>query len=117
MHTIVMAKPGRIRDSLLLLLATIPQLAEVNPVDDAPSLLRLIRECPPDLILMDTDMDHNGGLETLEMLKAEVPLIPCLVIVGSAKQRRIAWNAGADGLLLRGFSSRDLANEIGRLTN
>lgn len=115
MHTLVVAKPGRLRDSLLLLLATILKVAEVDQVDDAPSLMRHVEQRPPDLILMDTDLEHNGSLEALQALKAEAPLIPCLVIVSNAHQQSMARNAGADGLLLRGFSSMELAGEIGRL--
>lgn len=117
MHTIVAAKPGRLRDSLLLLLATVPQVAEVDQVDDTPSLIHHIRQRPPDLILMDMDLDHNGSLETLHALKAEAPLIPCLVIISNARQLRMARNAGADGMLLRGFSSVELAVEIGKVVH
>lgn len=115
MHTLVVAKPGRLRDSLLLLLTTILKLAKVDHVDDGPSLMRQIQQQPPDLILMDSDLEHNGSLEALQALKAKAPLIPCLVIVSNSRQQSMARNAGADGMLLRGFSSMELAGEIGRL--
>lgn len=86
-------------------------------MDDAPSLFRQIRQRPPDLILMDSNLDKNGTLETLQALKAELPRIPCLVIVSNAKQQMTALNAGADGMLLRGFSSAELAGAIRRLVN
>ncbi len=117
MHTIVIAKPGRLRDSLLLLLAMLPQIADVDYANDTPSLLDQIRKRPPDLVLMDTNLDHNGGLDTLRTLKSEAPRIPCLVIVSNAQQRSMARSAGADGFLLRGFSSMELAGEIRKLTN
>jgi len=114
-HALVAARPGRLRDSLLLLLATVPQVADVAQADDAPSLFRQIQQRSPDFVLMDTDLDLGGSLETLRELKATSPRIPCLVIVGSARQQSLARRAGADGMLLRGFSSMELAGEIGRL--
>ena len=94
---------------------TVPQPVEQR--DDTNGLIDEIRRRPPDIVLIDTNMERNGTLETLSALKAEAPFIPCLVIVSNARQLRMARSAGADGMLLRGFSSAELAGEIRRLTS
>jgi DNA-binding NarL/FixJ family response regulator len=103
------------RDSLYLLLTTIPQVAHVDKVSDSPSLMHHIRQYPPDLILMDTNHGRDAYLGMLRMVKAEAPFIPCLVIVDNARQQSMARDAGADGMLLRGFSSMELAGQIRRM--
>ena len=115
MHAVIAVKPGRFRDGLLALLATLPQVAKVDPVDDAPSLLERIRQCRPDLILMDMHLDLREGLENIRALHTEAPLIPCLVIADSPRQLPMARQAGADGLVLWDCSLSELQGEIGRV--
>jgi DNA-binding NarL/FixJ family response regulator len=112
---LVAAKPGRLRESLHLLLTMIPQIAGVAQVEDTASLLQTVSDCPPDLVLIDAVLDQGGNMEALQRLKTEAPLVPCLVIVGNASQRKKARAAGADGMLLRGFTSIELAGIVRRL--
>ena len=46
---------------------------EVTTAEDGESALRLVREAPPDLMLLDIQLPGIGGIEVLEKVKAAEP--------------------------------------------
>lgn len=106
--TLIAAKPDRLRDGLHLLLSTAPQVSAIQQVDDLDSTFQLVTERPPGLVVLDTNLDVTSVSRLLRRIKRELPTLPCLVVVANEEQQRAAWDAGADAVLLKGFSSSDL---------
>jgi DNA-binding NarL/FixJ family response regulator len=113
--TLIAAKPDRLRDGLHLLLSTAPQVSAIEQADDLDSTYELITERPPGLVVLDTNLDIGSVSDVLRQIKREVPSLPCLVVVANDEQQRVAWDAGADAVLLKGFSSSELLALIEQL--
>jgi DNA-binding NarL/FixJ family response regulator len=105
--TLVAAMPGRMQDSLQALLETMPGVV-TDRAGDGAAALRMVVEQHPDLVLLDTNLPGEPGWGVLEQIKAQQPQTRCLVLAGSILQRQAAQAAGADGVLLKGFSTAEL---------
>jgi DNA-binding NarL/FixJ family response regulator len=115
--TLIAAKPDRLRDGLHLLLSTAPQVSMIEQADDPDSTLRLITERPPGLVVLDTNLDVTSVNRLLRRIKQALPTLPCLVVVANDEQQRAACSAGADAVLLKGFSSSELLALIEQLVD
>jgi two-component system nitrate/nitrite response regulator NarL len=115
--TLIAAKPDRLRDGLHLLLSTVPQVSIIQQADDLAMTFQLVAEQCPDLVVLDTNLDVTGVDHLLKRIKQKLPALPCLVVVADDEQQRIAWDAGADAVLLKGFSSTELLALVERLVD
>jgi DNA-binding NarL/FixJ family response regulator len=113
--TLIAAKPDRLRDGLHLLLSTAPQVSVIEQADDPDSTFQLITERPPGLVVLDTNLDVTSVDRLLRRIKQQSPALPCLVVVANDEQQRAACKAGADAVLLKGFSSSELLALIEQL--
>jgi DNA-binding NarL/FixJ family response regulator len=113
--TLIAAKPDRLRDGLHLLLSTAPQVCAIEQADDPDSTFQLITERPPGLVVLDTNLDSASVSHVLRRIKEEAPTLPCLVVVANDQPPQPASNAGADAVLLKGFSSSELLALIEQL--
>ena len=111
---LIVAKPGRIRDSLEALLRTMPQVKIVGQVDDSSMALEMITEYSPDLVLLVTNLAHDEAWQILEYLKI-VPETRCLVLTDTKLNLEQAEAAGADEVLLTGFPTKRLFESVMRL--
>lgn len=111
---VVVAEPGRIRDSLEALLQTIPQLELVIKAADGSTVHELVVEYNPDLILLVTPASNELTAKLLDYLK-EVRRTPCLLLTNSIHQLEQAKAAGADDVLLTGFPTSELFESVGSL--
>ena len=112
---LVVAAPGRKRNSLRILLRAAPRITIVDLVDDAPSALKSSVDRPPDLLVLDLDPSAHGAWMILEQVKAEWPQVRCLVLVDTIQQGRMAKDAGVDGILVSGFSTNQLLALVEKL--
>ena len=111
---LIVAKPGRIRDSLEALLKTIPQVKIIGQVDDSSMALGMITGYSPDLMLLVTDLSNDGAGQILEHLK-DVPRTRCLVVANTKLNLEQVEAAGADEVLLTGFPTSKLFETVTRL--
>ena len=111
---LIVAKPGRIRDSLEALLRTIPQVKIVGQVDDVSTALEMIAEYSPDLVLLVANLSHDEAGQILEYVK-DVPRTQCLVLTDTRLNLEQAEAAGADEVLLTGFPTSKLFESVTRL--
>ena len=111
---LIVAKPGRIRDSLEALLRTIPQVKIVGQVDDVSTALEMIAEYSPDLVLLVANLSHDEARQILEYVK-DVPRTQCLVLTDTRLNLERAEAAGADEVLLTGFPTSKLFESVTRL--
>jgi DNA-binding NarL/FixJ family response regulator len=113
--TLIVARPGRLRDALSALLTTIPQLEIVGQADDGFAALKMVAERRPTLILLDSTLPDYEVKATLNQLKAYWPQIRCLVLADTPRQQQVAKSAGADGVLLKGYPAATLLTNIEKL--
>ena len=110
----IVARPGRIRDGLEALLRTIPQIRIVGQVADSSTALEMIADFSPDLVLLVTNLPHDGAWQVLEHLK-DVPGTQCLVLADTKLNLKRAEAAGGDEVLLTGFPTSKLFESVRRL--
>jgi len=79
---------------------------EVTTAEDGESALRLFRENPPDLVLLDIQLPGIGGIEVLQKIKATEPEIVVIMITayGMVDTAVAAMKAGAFDYLNKPFN-------------
>jgi CheY-like chemotaxis protein len=91
---------------------------DVMSAFDGISALDIVEGDRPALILLDIMMPMMGGFETCRLLKTnpqtkDIPVI-CVTSAQSPDLKRNVENAGADGLLIKPFTTRELVAQINR---
>lgn len=117
MVVLVIAEPGRTRAGLIALLEAAPGLDSIFTADDSATALKRIPPRRPQLLFLDADMPGDEVWFLLRQIKAKWPDITCIALIDSFRQRQTAHAAGADGVLLKGFSAAHLYSTINRLHN
>jgi DNA-binding NarL/FixJ family response regulator len=112
---VIVAEPGRFRDSLRALLIATPQIDAVNQADDADSALRAIAEDHAALMFLDGSLPGDGVGAVLRGIRAEGSEVRCIVLADNARQQQEAKVAGADAVLLKGFPTAELFQAVERL--
>jgi DNA-binding response OmpR family regulator len=112
---LIVATPGRMRDSLSWLLASGLDRVAIRTADDGRAARRLVAEQCPALVLLDTNLPGEDAWALLELICANGHQSRCLVLADSMQQQRQARNVGADASLLKGFSTVELYAVVERL--
>lgn len=110
------ASPGRRRDSLALLLRGVPGVDELRIVADFGTLLSAVREAGPALLVVETALDPQRVWLLPPLLATGNRPVKLLLITDNSSERQRARRAGADAVLLRGFTTKDLHKTVARLT-
>ena len=80
----------------------------VRRARDGREALDLVRQRPPDLVLLDLDMPELGGFEVCRQIKQDpqLRLTPVVIITAqsAAEARLRAWEQGADDFLNKPFA-------------
>ncbi len=89
---------------------------EVRTAEHGVDGLRLLREEPFDLVLLDAMMPGMSGLEILDRIRAQDPDIICIMITGYATVDLAAqaMKQGAHDFLPKPFTSDELLNVVQR---
>ena len=103
-----------VRDGLIAMLSTQPDLAVVGEANDGPEAIRVVADRQPDVILLDLEMPGMDGVEVLRRLQAEQPDVRAIVFTAFDSDERIvsALQAGAKGYLLKGVPRNELFEAI-----
>lgn len=102
---LIIAPPGRLRDSLRVLLRASHHGARVTQADNLPAGLRMIVELFPTLVLLDADVSGNGATQAVQQIKAHRLTLPCIVLAHTTEQEYQARAAGAAGVFQAGASA------------
>ncbi|MFC0771950.1 response regulator [Terrimonas alba] len=106
-----------IRESIGLLLATVPQFEVVGSFSHVLDCIEDIRECKPDIVLMDIEMPGMTGIEAVSQIKKEFPHIQVLMQTVFEDDDRVFDSicAGASGYILKNFLNTKLVDSINEL--
>ena len=69
---LIIAPPGRLRDSLRVLLRASGRIGRVEEADDARFALGAIAERPPGLVVLDAGLGEADALELLGQIKTHI---------------------------------------------
>ena len=114
-YTILLADDHSIlRAGLCSLLNSNPDFNVVAEVDNGMDAVKLALKIKPDLLLTDLSMPMKNGTEAISEIKKRLPDIKCLVLTmhNTEEHIRMAFNAGADGYVLKDDSHEELLTAI-----
>lgn len=103
-----------IRESLKIVLSANPDMEVTDTVADGREVIRSVRACRPDAILMDVRMPEMDGVSCTRIIKENYPQIK-IIILTTFDDDEYVYNAlkyGASGYLLKGVSMAELSSAI-----
>ena len=102
------------RDILARRLSSIPGLDVVGSSCDGEEAVREIHELSPDVVLIDTKMKQADGIDICRraMAAAERTTVAILTSYLDPNERRLAYEAGVNGYLLKDVDTGNLADWI-----
>jgi len=84
--------------------------------EDGPAALRLVRQSPPALILLDLMLPHMSGLDVLHTLhdRPETAEIPVIIVTAKAAEedKVLGFQRGAVDYVTKPFSLRELVARV-----
>ena len=106
-----------IRESITLLLKTVPQFEVVGSFSHVLDCIEDIKESNPDIVLMDIEMPGMTGIEAVRFLKKEFPHIQILMQTVFEDDDRVFDSicAGASGYILKNHLNTKLIDAINEL--
>lgn len=106
-----------IRNSIQLLLQTEPEFEVVGAFSHVLDCIDDVRQCNPDVILMDIEMPGMTGIEAVRTIKKEFPNILILMQTVFEDDDRVFDSicAGASGYILKNFLNTKLVDSIKEL--
>src|SRR6188474_479678 len=106
-----------IRESISLLLATVPQFNVVGSFCHVLDCIDDVRESRPDIVLMDIEMPGMTGIEAVSKIKKEFPHIQVLMQTVFEDDDRVFDSicAGASGYILKNYLNTRLVDSIKEL--
>lgn len=105
------------RKGLRALLSTCPSIEVVCEAENGREAVQQVKECQPDVVIMDIRMPVWDGLEATRYIKAQWPEVTVIALTIRASWRAEAMSAGADGFLLKGCPSKTLLTAVQRCAN
>jgi two-component system NarL family response regulator len=103
-----------VRQGLVALLATIPDMTVVAEAADGKQAIGLFRQHRPDVTLMDLRLPGMSGVEAVEQIRHEFAAARIIVLTTFDGDEDIyrALQAGARGYLLKGMFGDELMDAI-----
>ncbi len=103
-----------VRDGLIAMLGTQPDLAVVGEAASGTDVLRQVASLKPDVVLLDLEMPEMNGVQALRQLRVEHPKAHVLIFTAFDTDELIvqAVQAGAQGYLLKGAPRDEIFRAI-----
>ncbi len=112
---LILGDEGRLRDGFRAVLLASNSVNEVHTVANFNDAQELITDKHPSLIILDGSDSIEDRCRDLKNLLHTHGHRPCIVIAKTLKQRLYAQKAGADAVLLQGFSTTKLYDTLDAL--
>ena len=89
-------------------------IKEVRLATGGLQALSMIREFPPDVLIMDVDMPAPDGLQTLARVKEEFPRLKVwmMSVFDSADVQAVCLQAGADGFISKTDLEKNFIDQL-----
>jgi len=113
--TIIVSRPGVIRQALRTMLAVLPQIEITDAVGGGLRALNLARQNRPALLIIDSSLPEDEILALLRQIKQEQPLVRCLVVAETTRQQAAVLAQGADAVILRSEPTERLVEALNNL--
>lgn len=86
----------------------------VSHLADGAEALALVRQEPPDLLILDHMLPGMSGLEILTALRADpgTRALPVMMLTARGRDREAAERAGADRFMSKPFSNAEILAEV-----
>ncbi len=103
-----------VRQGLIALLKTVPEISVVAEGSDGEQAVELFRKHSPDVTIMDLRMPKKSGVEAITEIRREVPGARVIVLTTFDGDEDIyrALQAGAKGYLLKDMFGEELIDAI-----
>ncbi len=102
MRILVVDSQPRTRQSLRALLATWPQMGEIQEARSGVEAVQLIESFCPDLVLMGVRLPDLDGLDATRLIKKRWAHVKIIVLSSYADYEADALGAGADAFVHKG---------------
>ncbi|WP_223779023.1 response regulator transcription factor [Streptomyces sp. 135] len=108
---------GIVLEGIRILLERTDDIEVVGVAGNGREALRGVQDLRPDVLLLDLDMPELDGFGVLARLRHETPRprVVVLTTFGAEEDLARAWEAGADGFLLKASSLSDLVYSVRRV--
>jgi len=103
------------QESLRAALTNLSWIEVTGSAGDGLSALGLVRDQQPDLLVVDSNLLEDETLTLLRQVKQQWPVIRCLVLAQTTRQRAWALAVGADCVLSRNDPSQRLSEALGQI--
>ncbi len=115
LRVLIVDDQPRARQSMRALLATCPEVREVQEATNGREALEHIEQAQPDVVLMDVLMPEMDGLEATRRVKARWHRINVIVLSICGEYAREAQLAGADAFITKGEPPQQLLGLLAQL--
>jgi DNA-binding NarL/FixJ family response regulator len=105
---LIAATPGPLMDGLKALLATIPQIENIESISDFPTLLGLVAERRPNFVVLDFDLADNELATLLEQTRVQSLTTRYIILVDNVDEQRRAEAVRTASVLFKGSSPLEL---------
>ena len=113
--TLIVARPGPLRDGVEALLASIHQIEVIGKVGRVSTAVRIAGERPLDLLLVDAGLLHGGVRQLVASCQNLHRGLRCVVLADNIRQVREARDLGVDAVFLQGFPADRFVRTVERL--
>ncbi len=103
-RALIAAAPGPLMDGLKAVLTTFPQLKNIDSISDVPTLLNLVTERHPNLILLDFDCVASGTAALLEQSTVRSPDTKYVILVDDVDEHRTVETVENAIIIFKGSS-------------
>ena len=110
--TIIVSRPGVIRQALRAALALLPQIYIAGAAGGGLSAMHLVCQNQPALLIIDSSLPEDEVLALLRQVKQEQPRIRCLVVAETNRQQAAVQALGADAAILRSEPTEHLVKAL-----
>ena len=109
-QVLIVSKAGRLRDSLRVLLKSCYPLAAIAETETSTSALQWLAADPCALVLVDAALPGEQAWQALDWFRA--PRARCVLLAHSLAHQKQAREAGANVILLDGFTAESLSAAV-----
>jgi DNA-binding NarL/FixJ family response regulator len=108
-----------VRDGLRHILQSTRDIEVAGEAADGPSAIKLARECPASVLLLDLSMPGRNGLELIKQLKQEQRALRILVLTMHAEEQyaKRAFTAGASGYLTKESAASEVVAAVTKVAD